>query len=672
MKRVITLLLILGLSSVVAHAANGETLNLAAEDIHGRPVKNVRFSTLAAGETSAPTDKEGRTKVALPASLETGESVALRVQVRKQEKTDWVFISPWDGRVAADGQGSPAKIVLARRGDREALESADGARAMTASVLAGINRAATPQQPVMETQRKRALAQQAERFGLSDGDLDKAIRTWKERTEDPYDRGIAALYERNYSGAVEQLEKSFALRTANEAGARDKAGEAAFFLGQALYEQGQYAKAAESFREAALRRSDDALTINAYGLALLRAGSYYEAKVQLERALSKREKTLGKGHPDVATSLNNLAGVYDAQWKLGEAEPLYKRALEIREKAFGKDHPDVAMSLINLGGLYHGQGKFDQAEPLYKRSLEIREKALGKDHPDVALSLDSLAELYYAEGKFDQAEPLYKRSLEIREKALGKDHPDVALSLNSLAGLYHAQGKYAEAEALSKRSLEIMEKTFGRDHPSVAASLNNLAALYHAQGKFDKAEPLYKRSLDIREKALGKDHPSVAASLNSLARLYHGQRKYAEAEPLYKRSLKIMEKTYGKDHQDVAASLNNLAGLYHAEGKYDEAEPLAKRALEIMEKAYGQDHPDVAMSMINLAELYYAQGKYAEAEPLYQRALEIMERTLGKDHPDVGALRENMADLHRRMRQKDEIKAQQNSVGGEGTPSKMQ
>ncbi|MFC2032217.1 tetratricopeptide repeat protein, partial [Chloroflexota bacterium] len=64
-----------------------------------------------------------------------------------------------------------------------------------------------------------------------------------------------------------------------------------------------------------------------------------------------------------------------------EAEPLYKRALEIREKVLGPEHPDTATSLNNLAGLYNDQGLYKEAEPLYKRALEIREKVLGPEHP---------------------------------------------------------------------------------------------------------------------------------------------------------------------------------------------------------------------------------------------------------------------------------------------------
>jgi tetratricopeptide (TPR) repeat protein len=112
-----------------------------------------------------------------------------------------------------------------------------------------------------------------------------------------------------------------------------------------------------------------------------------------------------------------------------------QKALQVAEQNVGPDHPDVAASLNNLAGLYQTQGQYPQSGPLYKRSLAIYEKALGPDHPYVATSLNNLAMLYYAQGAYAKAEPLLKRSLAISEKALGPDHPDVATSLNNLAML---------------------------------------------------------------------------------------------------------------------------------------------------------------------------------------------------------------------------------------------
>jgi len=375
-------------------------------------------------------------------------------------------------------------------------------------------------------------------------------------------------------------------------------------------------------------------------------GLYKEAIPYCEQCLKVAEQRLGENHPDVATSLNNLAELYRTQGKYAEAEPLFTRSLAIWESQLGENHPHVALSLNNLAGLYRSQGKYAEAESLFTRSLSIRESQLGENHRSVASSLNNLAELYQSQGKYAEAEPLFTRSLFIMESQLGENHPDVAASLNNLAFLYQSQRKYAEAEPLFIRSLFIMESQLGENHPDVATSLNNLAELYQSQGKYAEAEPLFMRSLSIRESQLGKNHPDVAASLNNLAFLYQSQRKYAEAEPLFIQSLSIRESQLGENHPDVATNLNNLAVLYRSQGKYAEAEPLFTRSLSILESQLGENYPHVATSLNNLAALYESQGKYAEAEPLYQRSLSIGESQLGENHPTVATSLNNLALLY--------------------------
>jgi tetratricopeptide (TPR) repeat protein len=88
--------------------------------------------------------------------------------------------------------------------------------------------------------------------------------------------------------------------------------------------------------------------------------------------------------------------------------------LAIRENALGPDHPDVATSLNNLGFLYDAQGQYAQGEPLYERSLAIDEKALGPDHPKVATGLENMAALYRATERGKEAAELEQRAAEIR------------------------------------------------------------------------------------------------------------------------------------------------------------------------------------------------------------------------------------------------------------------
>ena len=83
----------------------------------------------------------------------------------------------------------------------------------------------------------------------------------------------------------------------------------------------------------------------------------------------------------MASTLNNLAALYQRQERFADAEPLFKRALAIRERSLGPSHPDLAQSLNNMATHYEKQGRHGDSTPLFKRALAIYEKAAGPDIP---------------------------------------------------------------------------------------------------------------------------------------------------------------------------------------------------------------------------------------------------------------------------------------------------
>jgi len=65
---------------------------------------------------------------------------------------------------------------------------------------------------------------------------------------------------------------------------------------------------------------------------------------------------------------------------MGEYEkalPLYQRALAIREKVLGPEAPDTATSLNNLANIYEAMGAHDKALPLRQRALKIPAPTMG-------------------------------------------------------------------------------------------------------------------------------------------------------------------------------------------------------------------------------------------------------------------------------------------------------
>lgn len=346
------------------------------------------------------------------------------------------------------------------------------------------------------------------------------------------------------------------------------------------------------------------------------------------RIAERREATAKELALQQADELSKEADRLYNEGKFDQAAPLLERVLTIREIELGSENTDVATTLNDLALIYQQQGNYVKAEPLYVRSFAIREKLLGENNPAFNESLINLGTLYFSKGDYVKAEPLMRRALQSAEKIYGAEHPNIASYLNNLGSLYQERGDYLKSESLYQRALTIREKAFGAEHPLVARSLNNLANLYYTMGEYAKAEPLYRRALTIGEKLLGADHPSIAATINNLAVLYYTQGNYALAEPLYLRSLAIREKMMGAEHPAVATILNNLAEIYSAQGNFAKAEPLYQRALAIREKAFGGDHPAVAEILSNLASFYQTKGDTAQMIAYQSRSMSIKEKNI--------------------------------------------
>ncbi len=361
---------------------------------------------------------------------------------------------------------------------------------------------------------------------------------------------------------------------------------------------------------------------------LYQEGKYTAGIVPARKALEIKASLLGKEHPEVATTLNNLGVLFRALGKYKEAEAPLKQALAIQEKVFTKDHPEVALTLNNLATTYHDRGDYEDAEPFYKRALAIEEKVYGNKDLVVALTLNNLAALYHDQGKYSEAEKLYTRSFEIREEELGQQHPDVATTVNNLASLYQDKKEYEKAEPLYRFVLGSDEKRLGKNHPQVALDLNNLARLYFEQGKYGQAEPLYNRAIAIQDSRNARQDPTTATILHNLGDLSKNQEKYKQAENLYLNAISIREKVLGKIHPDLATSLNNLAQLYDLQGQDDKARPLYEKSLEIWQKVLGKSHPLVTNSVNNLARLYRAQDQINRALEFQSLSNQVTEDNL--------------------------------------------
>lgn len=187
-----------------------------------------------------------------------------------------------------------------------------------------------------------------------------------------------------------------------------------------------------------------------------------EALEPAKRAVSLSEKSFGDRDEIVAVSLNNLAKVYAATGKTGDAEKLYRRALAIYERLFAPDDIRVAPVLDSLALLALVAGKdSDRAAVLFKRALEIRVKVLGGEHEDVLMSVNSLASAYSAKGDAAKVEPLLRYVVEARERTLTADDPKLLGALQGLACFMRRTGQGAEAAKVEERAFASLAEPAG-------------------------------------------------------------------------------------------------------------------------------------------------------------------------------------------------------------------
>jgi tetratricopeptide (TPR) repeat protein len=130
------------------------------------------------------------------------------------------------------------------------------------------------------------------------------------------------------------------------------------------------------------------LLLERIGRCELMLGRYKIAEQAYRQVVERRKGVLGEEHPDMLTSMNNLAQALSKQGKHAEAEQMHRETLALREKVLRKEHPDTLMSVYGLAYLLHHQNKYEDALPLYERACTGFQVTLGPDHPTTRACLE--------------------------------------------------------------------------------------------------------------------------------------------------------------------------------------------------------------------------------------------------------------------------------------------
>ncbi len=343
-----------------------------------------------------------------------------------------------------------------------------------------------------------------------------------------------------------------------------------------------------------------------------------------ERSVRIRQR-LQPGSPELATSLEQLAGVLGVLFDFPPAIAAQTGARRIRERS--NDASGLARNLNGVGRLYYLSQGFTNARAAYVQADSVWRATPGADPGEVAGNTYNLAVLMNDLGQYVEARARYEDVLRTWEKLEGPTGMNVGKGLHGLAGTLRRLGDQAEAIPMYERSRAIFIERMPPGHPAVGSSYNNEGNAQRELGNFAAAETLYLHAQAIWIKAYPPGHPELARVGDNLGYVAFMQDSLELAKTRYQTALAAWSKTSPGDDVMTAHVLDNLGEVEHALGDYSDARRDYERALSMRKATLGMEHPDYAQSCDALSGLLADMGDSANA---FRYALEA--ENVGREH----------------------------------------
>ena len=298
-------------------------------------------------------------------------------------------------------------------------------------------------------------------------------------------------------------------------------------LGEASYQQGHYAKAAEIFQQLALSAPREALWAlkGSLGLAQCHHRLWDEARAEAQylRTIEQGRAALGEPHALVAAALDGLGKLYLEQQSLERAAALIEESHALRQLAFGAEHPDTAESLLRLAELYTALGQrgdarlYQRARPFYEEALRILRALLDED-ARVATAHNCFGYFCWRTKDFIQARASLEEALRLQTKLLPPAHPGRASTLWNLALLHRDQGALTQATALLEEALSLFSQAFSLRHPKRYCALLELGELYRLAGRSQDALALYYQAATPQNGPISSEAKACITALQATTR----------------------------------------------------------------------------------------------------------------------------------------------------------
>jgi tetratricopeptide (TPR) repeat protein len=345
------------------------------------------------------------------------------------------------------------------------------------------------------------------------------------------------------------------------------------------------------------------------------------ARALLDHAVARAHEL--SGQPEIEAQMLDMVG--RIRTRLGDyaaARPALDQALALRRRTLGDRHPDVATSLMNLAALLDEEEKPDSAIPLLRQALALRRETFGPADARSTDALYALASDLHSTGDRTAARPLFDEWMTLISRQPPQLTPARAEQLHALAQFMTFSKRYGRAEQLARQALALDVALYGDRHDRVAQDMAEVGSVLSDMSREDEADPWLRKALAIARANHPTPHVDVGHRLRDLGFHLVNVQQWEEAEATWGEAAEVYRETQGKG----LAYANARAYLGFAEtmrGRPAEAEPMLRETLALP-AIRSPPNPVTNRAGLFLGEALCAQKRYAEAEPLLVASYEAI------------------------------------------------
>jgi TonB family protein len=204
----------------------------------------------------------------------------------------------------------------------------------------------------------------------------------------------------------------------------------------------------------------------------------------------------------VTTEVNELSvsvAKLFREGKFDEALPPAEKAVKLAE-ANGLFEKNLAINtLVNLAEVYIAKNRHGDAAELYEKAIGLYEKSpTASNKNSLAASAERLAFIQVKRNNFERAEKNYLKALAIREQVHGVESPQLINILLATGDFIRYIGKPDKAEAYFLRAVKISDQTYKPEDDEYGKVYSKYQCFVH-QWKLQDADEYLKKFAATRD-----------------------------------------------------------------------------------------------------------------------------------------------------------------------------